>query len=67
MIGRAKECINVLAPDCLLVPPLPLEHLRNLHPCVREAVRGYIAVVELWIVSSEQIVEPTQIEVAVAN
>jgi hypothetical protein len=67
MIGRAKEFMKVLAPDCLLVPPLPLKHLGNLHPCVREGESSCHTVVELWIVSSGQIVEPAQVEVAVAH
>jgi hypothetical protein len=62
-----KQMGNILAPDCLLVPSLPLEHLRNLHPCVREGEHGCATVVELWIVSSGQIVEPAQVEAAVAH
>jgi hypothetical protein len=59
--------LNSIAPDCLLVPPLPLEHLGNQHPYVREGVRACITAVELWIVSSGQIVEPAQVKVAVAH
>jgi hypothetical protein len=62
-----KQMGNVLAPDCLLVPSLPLEHLGNQHPSVREAVHGCHTTVELWIVSSGQIVKPAHIEVAVAH
>jgi hypothetical protein len=62
-----KQMSNVLAPDCLLVPSLPLEHLSNQHPCVREAEHGCRTTVELWVISSGQIVEPAHIEVAFAH